>query len=179
LDVAIPVQTNLARDIVRSLRVNYSQLGNYDGVNKASSIEAKLTGDHLFNAAWGRGEYYSNKYTGWQRVGFAISHANWLALDILWGNGENPWRIASSALIILLAGWWWNYHLYVPKINKSTFFDKFWLEVFHPLKEVLAVFWGVPGAPRVDIFLGIMLVVLRLFLFALFSAVLVKRLSRR
>lgn len=47
LDTCLPSEENLARDLVRSLRVNFSQIGNYEAVNKAASIEVSLTGQHL------------------------------------------------------------------------------------------------------------------------------------
>lgn len=49
LDICLPSEENLARDLARSLRVNFSQIGNYEAVNKAASIEVNLTGQHLYN----------------------------------------------------------------------------------------------------------------------------------
>ena len=65
LDTCLPSEENLARDLARSLRVNFSQIGNYDAVNKAASIEVSLTGQHLYNAAYSRQSYYRSKYKGW------------------------------------------------------------------------------------------------------------------
>ena len=73
LDNCLPSEENLARDLVRSLRVNFAQIGNYEAVNKAASIEVKLNGRHLFNAAYSRQAYYRNKYKGLTRIRFARS----------------------------------------------------------------------------------------------------------
>jgi uncharacterized protein YjbI with pentapeptide repeats len=70
LDRCLPPEENLARDLVRSLRVNFAQIGNYDAVNKAAAIEVALTGRHLFNAAYSRQGYYRSwpKYQGINRL---------------------------------------------------------------------------------------------------------------
>lgn len=47
LDHCLPSEENLARDLVRSLRVNFSEIGNYEAVNRAASIEVHLTGQHI------------------------------------------------------------------------------------------------------------------------------------
>jgi len=54
LDSCLPSEENLARDLVRSLRVNFGHIGNYAAVNKAASIEVMLTGQHLFHAAYSK-----------------------------------------------------------------------------------------------------------------------------
>ena len=38
LDNCLPSEENLARDLVRSLRVNFGHIGNYTAVNKAASM---------------------------------------------------------------------------------------------------------------------------------------------
>jgi len=48
LDCCLPSEENLARDLVRSLRVNFSEIGNYEAVNRAASIEVDLTGKHTY-----------------------------------------------------------------------------------------------------------------------------------
>ena len=64
LDTCLPSEENLARDLTRSLRVNFAQVGNYEAVNRAASEEVKLTGRHLFNAAFSKQSYYRRKYQG-------------------------------------------------------------------------------------------------------------------
>src|SRR4030067_2719510 len=54
LDTCLPSEENLARDLVRSLRVNFAQVGNYEAVNKSAPIEIKLTGQHPHKAAYPR-----------------------------------------------------------------------------------------------------------------------------
>jgi hypothetical protein len=128
LDACLPSQENLARDLVRSLRVNYAQIGNYDAVNKAASIEVRLTGDHLYNATYSKQAYYRDKYKGWSRIHMGLRHASWKSLQLLWGNGESflrvgMWCIVSMALIALLLQM--NYPEYGLK-NLSTASAVFW-----------------------------------------------------
>ena len=92
----LPSEENLARDLVRSLRVNFGHIGNYAAVNRAASIEVALTGQHLYHAAYSKQSYYRSKYKGWDRVTHIIRHARWKALDLLWGNGESIFRILIS-----------------------------------------------------------------------------------
>lgn len=167
LDNCLPSEENLARDFVRSLRVNFSQIGNYLAVNKAASIEVDLTGLHLFNAAYSKQSYYRAKYKGWNRIIHGIRHAKWKALDLLWGNGESLCRIVISALFVIGVGAalfsWQN-----PQFT--------WLA---SLKSVALAFWGSKTTPLVPEGYFAALTVVRFILFGLFMAVLIKQLSRR
>ena len=103
LDHCLPSEENLARDLVRSLRVNFADIGNYEAVNRAASIEVHLTGRHLYKAAYSNESYYRSKYKGWQRISHAAQHVRWKALDLLWGNGESIVRILISSLLAISA----------------------------------------------------------------------------
>lgn len=167
LDRCLPSEENLARDLVRSLRVNYSQIGNYDAVNKAAAIEVQLTGQHLYNAAYSKQQYYRSleKYNGWQRIKYAGQHLRWKLLDCLWGNGESLLRVLlSGILVILLAA-----IVLAAQTGSISFIDA--------LSSSFFSFWGV-GQPLPQAF-AVVLTVARFFLFGLFMAILVKRLSRR
>jgi uncharacterized protein YjbI with pentapeptide repeats len=168
LDNCLPAEENLARDFVRNLRVNFTQVGNYEAVNKASSIEVKLTGIHLHKAAYSREAYYrgKDKYKGLGRVKAVLSHAKWKFLDLLWGNGESLFKIFMSSLAFIL---------FVASIifmtSPSSFSDTT-ISVFYN-------FWGVK--PDIDIARPyiVLLTVVRLLFFSLFVSVLVKRLAKR
>lgn len=167
LDTCLPSGENLARDLARSLRVNFSQIGNYEAVNKAASIEVSLTGQHLYNAAYSRQSYYRAKYKGRFRVIQAIGHARWKALDLLWGNGESIVRVATTGLavivIVALFLMWGN--------SQLLFTDALWSTFSH--------FWGIPGGTKFPDSFVVALTVIRFVLLGLFMAILVKRLSRR
>jgi hypothetical protein len=168
LDNSLPAEENLARDFVRNLRVNFTQVGNYEAVNKAASIEVKLTGIHLYKAAYSREAYYrgKDKYKGLGRVKAVLSHAKWKFLDLLWGNGESLFKIFMSSLAFIL---------FVASIifmtSPSSFSDTT-ISVFYN-------FWGVK--PDIDIARPyiVLLTAVRLLFFSLFVSVLVKRLAKR
>lgn len=167
LDTCLPSEENLARDLARSLRVNFSQIGNYEAVNKAASIEVCLTGQHLYNAAYSRQSYYRDKYKSWSRLIHAINHARWKFLDLLWGNGESIVRVAISGLTVVVIA-----ALFMMRDHSQLQFSTaFW--------EVLTSFWGIHGGTQLPDIYIVVLTVIRFILFGLFMAILVKRLSRR
>lgn len=167
LDNCLPSEENLARDLVRSLRVNFGHIGNYTAVNKAASIEVMLTGQHLFHAAYSKQSYYRSKYKGWLRILHAILHIRWKALDLLWGNGESIIRVfLTGVFAIFLWGSclaWSN-----PLLSWSQ-----------SLVEVAYAFWGVSEGTSLPSHQLVLLTIVRFVLFGLFMAILVKRLARR
>jgi len=167
LDTCLPSEENLARDLVRSLRVNFSQIGNYEAVNKAAAIEVSLTGQHLYNAAYSRQSYYRAKYKGWSRFAHAIGHARWKALDLLWGNGESIVRVIVSGLAVILV------------TTLALMRDHSQLRFMDAFRATFSSFWGIQlenGLPGSYV---VALTIIRFVLLGLFMAILVKRLSRR
>lgn len=167
LDTCLPSEENLARDLARSLRVNFSQIGNYDAVNKAASIEVSLTGQHLYNAAYSRQAYYRGKYKGWSRISHALGHARWKALDLLWGNGESIVRVALSGVVVVSIT-----ALALMRGHPQLIFSE-------ALWSAFSGFWGIQGAMKLPDSYAVTLTIIRFILFGLFMAILVKRLSRR
>lgn len=166
LESCLPAEENLARDLVRSLRVNFSQTGNYEAVNRAAAIEVQLTGRHFYNAAYSRQSYHRRKYRGWDRVKLAAKHAQWKLLDLVWGNGESIVKVARSCLVVVLLA-----AIATAWANPSSGF-------LPSLELAFIQFWGVGGASMTPPF-AITLTIARYILFGLFMAILVKRLSRR
>lgn len=167
LDTCLPSEENLARDLARSLRVNFSQIGNYDAVNKAASIEVALTGQHLYNAAYSRQSYYRGKYKGWSRISHALGHTRWKALDLLWGNGESILRVTLSGLVVVIIA-----ALALMRDHSQLIFsDALW--------SAFSGFWGIQGEVKLPDSYAVTLTIIRFLLFGLFMAILVKRLSRR
>ena len=167
LDSCLPSEENLARDLVRSLRVNFAEVGNYQAVNHAASIEVALTGQHLKNAACSRQSYYRKKYRGWNRVRQVYAYLKWLALDLLWGNGESLFRVvASGVMVVTLVAVW-------------RFISKPEMGLAQAFLVSLAHFFGVEHETAVSPVPSILLAAVRFVLFGLFMAILIKRLSRR
>ena len=168
LDNSLPAEENLARDLVRNLRVNFTQVGNYKAVNKAASIEIKLTGIHLHKAAYSREAYYRGKdiYKGFGQVKAVLSHAKWKFLDLLWGNGESLFKICMSSLVFML------FVLFIIFMASTASFSDTAISVFYN-------FWGVKSDLDIARPYIVLLTVIRLLFFSLFVSVLVKRLSKR
>ena len=104
LDSCLPSKQNIARDLVRSLRNNFVQIGDYEAVNKAAAIEVKLTGEHLFKAAYSRESWYREHYVGIERLKHGFQHARWKSLDLLWGNGESLWKVVGCCVVVNVLG---------------------------------------------------------------------------
>ncbi len=167
LGSCLPPEENLARDLVRSLRVNFAQIGNFQAVNKAAAIEVKLTGKHLFNAAYSKQGYYRKKYTGLARLRMCLEHAKWKVLDLLWGNGESLLRVMIWGIVTMLAF----AIIFLLKYPERTFWEN--------VGSAVSVFWGVKAQHDVSAAFAVPATILRFFLFGLFMAILIKRLSRR
>lgn len=166
LHSCLPCEENLARDLVRTLRVNYSQIGNYDAVNEAASIEVKLTGEHHFKAAYSWQSYYREKYKGFSRLSHAFQHAKWKFLDLLWGNGESLTRVVLTGVAITAL---------------ATLYSKITVPSAPAIQLVsmcVLAFWGI-SKPALPDEITLALTVSRFLLFGLFMAILIKRLSKR
>lgn len=168
LDNSLPPEENLARDFVRSLRVNFSQVGNYEAVNKAASVEVKLTGIHLYKAAYSREAYYrgKEKYTGIGQFKAVCDHAKWKFLDLLWGNGESLFKIFMSSLAFLIL------MSFIIFLSSANTFSDITISVFYN-------FWGVESDLNIARPCIVILTAVRLLFFSLFVSVLVKRLAKR
>ncbi|MFT3880401.1 MAG: pentapeptide repeat-containing protein [Gemmatales bacterium] len=163
----LPPEENIANDLVRSLRVNFAQIGNYTAVNKAASIEVTLTRIHYYKAAYSGETYYRNKYSGLNRFSVILQHCKLKFLDALWGNGESIYKILISILVVLSTATLIQ-HVITPSITISEVAG-----------SIVSVFWGISTSHKVDWIIVLSLVILRLFFFGLFMAVVVKRLARR
>jgi hypothetical protein len=162
----LPAEENLARDLVRSLRVNFAQIGNHAAVNKAAAIEVDLTGRHLFNAAYSKQAYHRKKYSGLLRIEHGAKHAEWKFLDLLWGNGESILKVSRSCLAIVVLG-----AIAIFACDPNAPFGESVMNAF-------LQFWGLPSGSMPQS-VAILLTMSRYILFGLFMAILVKRLSRR
>lgn len=168
LEYCIPSEENIARDLVRSLRVNFIQVGNYEAANQAASIEVKLTEQHLYNAAYSRQRYYRSKekYAGLNRLNFAWKHLKWKLLGFLWGNGESLSRVifSGSLFVVLIA-------ITVYFITDNT--------LQRSLNMCLNEFWSIKNSPSLPEPFPLVLTIGRFVWVGLFMSILIKRLSKR
>ena len=85
----------------RTLRVNYQQLGDADGANRAMNVELQATEMHL-EKTWRSNEaYYRKKYAGVRRFRGFLEWSRF-GLQISFGNGERPLKLARATILILL-----------------------------------------------------------------------------
>jgi len=103
LDTECPGHENLKMRFARSLRTNFQQLGDADAVNKAMRVELSATEIHLKKAWQSNESYYRSHHPG--ALSRTLAFLQWLkfkALDFIWGNGENLFRLVRFVLILLL-----------------------------------------------------------------------------
>jgi len=99
-----PAEENLRVRFARTLRMNFSQLGDAKAVNRAISLELEATGQYLRNS-WSteRNNYYQKKYPGWKQVWQFIRWFEFKVLDVIWGNGESILKLARSIAVVVVA----------------------------------------------------------------------------
>jgi hypothetical protein len=101
LSTECPAHENLKLKFARSLRMNFAQLGDAEAVNHAILIELDATKTHLLKAWKSNESYYRKKYTGITRLAHFIKWLLFILLDLLWGNGEKPYKLAWSVFFFL------------------------------------------------------------------------------
>lgn len=171
LDECCPAYENLKLRFARSLRANFQALGDAESVNKAILVELDATGVHLTKAWTSNESYYRKKYRGLRRIKAFFAWLEFKILDLLWGNGERPGRLARSVLffLVLLAiydaithGDPWSLHSYLAALLRSP-----------------ATFLGTSASPPFGEFVTTTVAFLRLVAFGLFISILVRRFARR
>lgn len=101
LDFNIPGYENVALEFAQSLRVNFGQIGDTLGVNKAIEAELKATKVHLSKAAWAKDGWYKKKYKGINRLKIIRDYITFNAFDFIWGNGESLYKLLRSIFIVI------------------------------------------------------------------------------
>lgn len=160
----LPGYENVALEFAQGLRVNFGQIGDVRGVNKAIIAELAATKVHLKKAAWSRESWYREKYRGLARLRSVGEHLSFWCFDFTWGNGESLFKLSRFILLtlVLLAITVWT--IGTP-IEQAT-------------AEAISLFIGV-SKKIYSYYLAEIAFVMRYLLFGMFVSVLVKRLSRR
>jgi hypothetical protein len=165
LNTSLPRRHNLALEFARSLRINYSQIGDTVGVNRAISAELEATRMDHRKAAWSDELYYRQKFTGLLHAKQIVTDLWFRFLNFVWGNGESIWKVFRSIVIVnvlVAVIVWFN--------QKGT--------VGSALLDALGLFWGTYKLQDFPLLFAIA-TALRFTLIGLFITVLVRRLSRR
>lgn len=166
----LPKEENLQRKLLRSLRVNYQQLGDTANVNKTIILELHSTGVHLKKSWLSEESYYRMKYQGFNRIKMFLDWLVFAFLDKVWGNGESVLKLFRAILFIFL---------FIAVVDISVFSTSS-NSIVDAFLSAPSVFFGVsqkyqnyPDYYKVIIF------VVRLTMFALFISIILKRLNRR
>lgn len=172
LDTECPGLENLKSRFARTLRMNFQQLGDAGAVNKAMKVEMNATALHLRKAAWSNESYYRRHYRGWGR---ARAFGEWLkfwALDFIWGNGENLFRLVVFVLIVLSAMAAGDLFLFQPAPITLNSFRVAWA-------KALEIFFGTISPPNYWPGYLAFVTFLRLIIVALFLSIIIRKVSRR
>lgn len=171
LDTGCPGQENLQQAFARTLRINFSQIGDTVAANKAIQIELEATRIHLHKAWRSRESYYRKKYTGIQRAKMLLRWSSFVGLDFFWGNGESVIKLLRSLAIFTVI---------------IALGDVFALRDLTVLSNYTNAFLQAPeillGIATPKEFSGVILTVIaiaRFIIFAYLVSILVKRMSRR
>lgn len=170
----LPKESNLRQKLLRSLRVNFQQLGDSENVNKSILYELDATDEYLWDATFSSDKYYQDKYGGIQKRFLAcIRLLNFKIWEFVWGNGEKVWKlfrffILTLSFIVIYDIW----AVGLPKADSLNY-------VYTSLKNSFAIFFGVYRPDHFSDNFCALVMFFRLFLFALFISIMVKRLNRR
>ncbi|MGL6014244.1 MAG: pentapeptide repeat-containing protein [Shewanella oncorhynchi] len=171
LDVGCPGPENLKLKFVRSLRINYQQLGDAKSANKAITIELQATEDHLYKAWNSKESYYRKKYKGWSRIEIFIEWIDFKVLDYIWGNGESTLKLFRTVLIALLAISICHSYVNGKSNNLNYYFESF---VLSP-----QILLGVLSPIGYSSLFITVIVLFRLIMFGFFMSIILKRFNRR
>lgn len=171
LEREAPLEENLRMHFARNLRMNFQQVGDAKAVNKAISLELETTKVYLLKSWFSNETYYRKKYAGFKKAAQFFRWLEFIALDFIWGNGESVLKLLRSLLLIILA---------ICFYDTIGFNDPY--NIKHYLNSVgqsASVFFGYNIPTNYPDYITAIISASRLTFFALFTAILVKRFSRR
>jgi Pentapeptide repeats (8 copies) len=172
LDTECPGFENLKLRFARTLRTNFQQLGDANAANKAMNVELDATATHLKKAAWSNEAYYRKHYVGWTRLKTIFEWMVFNALDFIWGNGENVWRLFRFLILVLA----------LMAICDTVFYgsepgriSSYWAGAI----KSFAVFFGTWAPQEYSRFYLAIITCMRLVLVGFFLSIIIKRFNRR
>lgn len=166
-----PIEENLRIRFARTLRMNFTQLGDAKAVNKAISVELEASEQYL-RKSWStkRSHYYKIKYPKLNQLWQFFRWLEFKFLDIVWGNGESILKLARSIgiVIVLIA-------IYGVSAEDNNWDLKAYWQNF---KEAPGIFLGVVPT-KYPTLISALIGASRYVSLALFTTILVKRFGRR
>lgn len=171
LDTNCPPYENLKLKFARSLRTNFEQLGNSEGVNKAIQIELDSSEEHLKKAWYSNESYYRKKYKGFDRFKMFLKWLNFKLLDYTWGNGESIPKLLRTTLIVLLAIALYKVFAFKDPSNAQHYISSF--------TSTPGILFGITDEPVFGNFMMSCITFVRLILVGFFLAIIIKKFDRR
>lgn len=169
LDNCCPGWDNLKLRFARTLRVNFHQIGDIDGVNKAIHVELQATEIFLYKA-WNSNEaYYRKKYS---KVDRGIMFFRWLTfklLDLIWGNGESIFKLL-RALAICIG---------IILVADKYYFVSQETDCFQMFSRAVALFLGVLIPEEYPPLYVSSISFVRLLMLGFFMSIIIKRFNKR
>lgn len=171
LQISAPKAENLKLRFARSLRVNYSGLGDVASANKAIKVELKATKKHLLYSWFSEDKYYRGKYVGINRLKAFVEYIYFSIQEFVWGNGESPIRLLRAGFYIwLLMTLIHVFNYECPNLISSYFYS---------FLEMPSVFFGVQQPEMYSKLYLAFISLLRLIGFGLFMSLIIKRYNKR
>jgi hypothetical protein len=171
LDSSCPAAENLKARFARSLRMNFQQIGDPKGANRAIAVELQATEIHL-RKAWGSNEsYYRKKYRGWRRTKSFLEWVGFKVLDFIWGNGESILKLLRFVVVAILAMAIMDVIYFGDADSVRAYLDA--------LVTAPAIFFGVVSPPGYSTLYLTLILAVRLTAFAFFISIIIKRFNRR
>jgi hypothetical protein len=166
-----PAYENLKMGFARSLRMNYQQLGDATGVNKAINVELQATETHLRKAWHSNESYYRKKYVGLKRAWAFLEWLRFKTFDVIWGNGESAWKLMRTGTLLLV---------FIACVDVFFFQNPYAVQDYG--KAMLAapqIFFGTLTPTSYPTFYLTVIVCARIVALGFFMSILIKRLGRR
>ena len=166
-----PAEENLRMRFARTLRMNFSQLGDAKAVNRAISLELEATEQYLRNS-WStkRNSYYRKKYSGWKQLWQLFRWLEFKLLDLVWGNGESILKLVRSIAVVVVAIAMYDVFVAGNALDVAAYWES--------IKQAPAVFLGVVAKSYPPLAQSL-IAGSRYIGLALLTALLVKRFGRR
>lgn len=168
LENSCPGAENIRLRFARSLRVNFQQMGDAAGANRAVRTEINATNEFYFKSWHSSESYYRRKYKGVDRLWMFIKWLSFRALDAAWGHGENLWKLIRLSLILCTAVVLTDYY--------SSPGDT---DIFVSLAEMPQILLGVRYPEHMNQTMVSFFIFARYIIFALFITIFVRRFARR
>lgn len=171
LDECCPNYENLKFKFARSLRVNYSQIGDVDSANKAIKVELSASKEHLYKAWKSNTAYYRSKYRGFERFKAFLDWIKFITFDFIWGNGESLLKLLRFVLLLLFLISIFDVFLFQDAQNITNYIKTF--------PHSFSIFFGTENLTRYNPTYIAIIRFIQLITFALFMSILIKKLNRR